>query len=99
MRRDPIHIPEASRVPLTVASHAWERGSGWSGREGSQALRWSLVPVAGWVRPDNVRVTTVITGGMRTNFFDRFRQQGIPMPDEATIQDYADGEPRSAKAA
>jgi NAD(P)-dependent dehydrogenase (short-subunit alcohol dehydrogenase family) len=38
-------------------------------------------------RQDNIRVTTVIPGGMRTHFFDRFAEQGIPMPDEAVLQD------------
>lgn len=40
-------------------------------------------------RQDNIRVTTVIPGGMRTHFFDRFADQGIPAPDEATLQDPA----------
>ena len=38
-------------------------------------------------RQYNIRVTTVIPGGMRTHFFDRFVEQGIPMPDEAVLQD------------
>lgn len=40
-------------------------------------------------RPDNIRVTTVIPGGMRTHFFDRFEAQGIPAPDDAILQDPA----------
>ena len=40
-------------------------------------------------RPDNIRVTTVIPGGMRTHFFDRFAAQGIPAPDPGTLQDPA----------
>lgn len=40
-------------------------------------------------RRDNIRVTTVIPGGMRTHFFDRFAEQDIPMPDETTLQDPA----------
>lgn len=40
-------------------------------------------------RQDNIRVTTVIPGGMRTHFFDRFAEQNIPMPDEANLQDPA----------
>lgn len=40
-------------------------------------------------RQDNIRVTTVIPGGMRTHFFDRFAEQGIPAPDAATLQDPA----------
>jgi len=34
-------------------------------------------------------VTTIIPGGMRTHFFDRFPEQGIPMPDERNLQDPA----------
>lgn len=40
-------------------------------------------------RADNIRVTTIIPGGMKTHFFDRFREQGIPMPDEHNLQDPA----------
>jgi short-subunit dehydrogenase len=40
-------------------------------------------------RPHGIRVTTVIPGGMRTHFFDRFIEQGIPMPDEENLQDPA----------
>jgi NAD(P)-dependent dehydrogenase (short-subunit alcohol dehydrogenase family) len=40
-------------------------------------------------RTDGIRVTTVIPGGMRTHFFDRFREQGIPSPDEKNLQDPA----------
>jgi len=30
-----------------------------------------------------------IPGGMRTHFFDRFVEQGIPMPEERNLQDPA----------
>jgi len=40
-------------------------------------------------RQDNIRVTTIIPGGMRTHFFDRFVEQGIPAPDSALLQDPA----------
>ena len=40
-------------------------------------------------RESNIRITTVIPGGMRTHFFDRFAEQDIPMPDEANLQDPA----------
>jgi NAD(P)-dependent dehydrogenase (short-subunit alcohol dehydrogenase family) len=40
-------------------------------------------------RQDNIRVTTVIPGGMQTHFFDRFAAQGIAAPDPATLQDPA----------
>lgn len=38
-------------------------------------------------RPYNVRVTTVYPGGMNTHFFDRFEEQGIPMPDVQNLID------------
>ena len=41
-------------------------------------------------RPDNIRVTTIIPGGMDTGFFARFADQGIPAPDPATLQNPAD---------
>jgi NADP-dependent 3-hydroxy acid dehydrogenase YdfG len=40
-------------------------------------------------REFGIRVTTVIPGGMRTHFFDRFPEQGIPMPDLSKLQDPA----------
>lgn len=40
-------------------------------------------------RQSNIRVTTMIPGGMQTHFFDRFAEQDIPMPDAANLQDPA----------
>ncbi len=37
-------------------------------------------------RGDGIRVTTVIPGGMDTRFFDRFREQNIPLPGPDTLQ-------------
>lgn len=37
-------------------------------------------------RPYGIRVTTIIPGGMNTHFFDRFVEQGIPMPDPKHLQ-------------
>ena len=57
------------------------------------ASKWGLVGFGRSLgvegRPHNIRVTTVIPGGMRTHFFDRFAAQGIPMPDEDKLQDPA----------
>ena len=54
------------------------------------ATKWGIVGFGRGLgvegRPDNIRVTTVIPGGMRTHFFDRFVDQGIPMPDEKNLQ-------------
>lgn len=38
-------------------------------------------------RPYNIHVSTIIPGGMRTHFFDRFTAQGIPMPDPKDLQE------------
>jgi NADP-dependent 3-hydroxy acid dehydrogenase YdfG len=40
-------------------------------------------------RAHGIRVTTIIPGGMRTHFFDRFKDQGIPMPDPENLQEPA----------
>ena len=37
-------------------------------------------------RGDGIRVMTVIPGGMDTRFFDRFREQNIPLPGQDTLQ-------------
>jgi NAD(P)-dependent dehydrogenase (short-subunit alcohol dehydrogenase family) len=40
-------------------------------------------------RQENIRVTTIIPGGMRTHFFDRFAAQGMTAPDPGLLQDPA----------
>ena len=37
-------------------------------------------------RSDGIRVMTVIPGGMDTRFFERFREQNIPLPGPDTLQ-------------
>jgi len=39
--------------------------------------------------PQGSEWPTVIPGGTRTHFFDRFREQGIPLPDDQNLQDPA----------
>ena len=74
-------------VASTAAVRAWGSASAY------HATKWGLrgfsrgLGVEG--RPDNIRVTTIIPGGMATHFFDRFPEQGIPMPDERNLQDPA----------
>ncbi|MFN8499517.1 MAG: SDR family oxidoreductase [Anaerolineae bacterium] len=74
-------------VASTAALRAWGSASAY------HATKWGLrgfsrgLGVEG--RPDNIRVTTIIPGGMATHFFDRFPEQGIPMPDERNLQDPA----------
>ena len=74
-------------VASTAAVRAWGNASAY------HASKWGLVGFSRGLgvegRPDGVRVTTVIPGGMRTHWFDRFPEQGIPLPDEANLQEPA----------
>jgi len=74
-------------IASTAATRAWANASAY------HASKWGLVGFSRALgvegRPDNIRVTTIVPGGMRTHFFDRFAAQGIPMPDESTLQDPA----------
>ncbi|MGZ6391523.1 MAG: SDR family oxidoreductase [Ktedonobacterales bacterium] len=74
-------------IASTAATRAWANASAY------HASKWGLVGFGRGLgvegRPDGIRVTTVIPGGMRTHFFDRFADQGIPMPDEGNLQDPA----------
>ena len=72
-------------VASTAALRAWANASAY------HASKWGLVGLSRALgvegRPHGIRVTTVIPGGMRTHWFDRFPEQGIPLPDEAHLQD------------
>jgi NAD(P)-dependent dehydrogenase (short-subunit alcohol dehydrogenase family) len=72
-------------VASTAAVRAWANASAY------HASKWGLVGFSRGLgveaREYGVRVTTIIPGGMKTHFFDRFPEQGIPMPDEAMLQD------------
>jgi NAD(P)-dependent dehydrogenase (short-subunit alcohol dehydrogenase family) len=74
-------------VASTAAVRAWGSASAY------HASKWGLVGFGRGLgvegRPDGIRVTTLIPGGMKTHWFDRFPEQGIPMPDEAHLQDPA----------
>ncbi|HEV2108560.1 MAG TPA: SDR family oxidoreductase, partial [Thermomicrobiales bacterium] len=69
-------------IASTAAVRAWANAAPY------HASKWGLVGFGRGLgvegRSDNIRVTTIIPGGMRTHFFDRFVEQGIPLPDEAT---------------
>jgi len=71
----------------TAAVRAWGNAAAY------HATKWGLrgfsrgLGVEG--REHNIRVTTVIPGGMRTHWFDKFPEQGIPLPDERHLQDPA----------
>jgi NAD(P)-dependent dehydrogenase (short-subunit alcohol dehydrogenase family) len=72
-------------VASTAAVRAWGSASAY------HASKWGLVGFGRGLgvegRPDGIRVTTLIPGGMKTHWFDRFPEQGIPMPDEAHLQE------------
>lgn len=74
-------------VASTAATRAWANASPY------HASKWGLLGFSRSLgvegRPHNIRVTTIIPGGMRTHFFDRFESQGIPMPDLEKLQDPA----------
>jgi NAD(P)-dependent dehydrogenase (short-subunit alcohol dehydrogenase family) len=76
---------------INVASTAAVRA--WSGASAYHASKFGLVGLGRGLgvegRRDGIHVTTVIPGGMRTGFFDRFAEQDIPMPDPASLQDPA----------
>ncbi len=76
-----------ANVASTAAVRAWGNAGAY------HASKWGLVGFSRGLgvegRPDNIRVTTVIPGGMRTHWFDRFPEQGIPIPDMGKLQDPA----------
>lgn len=85
MRRQ--HSGHIINVASTAATRAWANASAY------HASKWGLVGFSRGLgvegRADGIRVTTVIPGGMRTHFFDRFTEQGIPMPEQQNLQDPA----------
>lgn len=74
-------------IASTAATRAWGNASAY------HASKWGLVGFSRGFgvegREHGIRTTTIIPGGMKTNFFDRFVEQGIPMPDESNLQDPA----------
>lgn len=81
------HAGHIINIASTAATRAWANASAY------HASKWGLVGFSRGLgvegRPDGIRVTTVIPGGMRTHFFDRFTEQGIPMPEERNLQEPA----------
>lgn len=76
---------------VNVASTGGVRA--WANAAAYHASKWGLIGFSRGLgvegRAHGIRVTTVIPGGMRTNFFERFRETDIPMPDEQNLQDPA----------
>jgi NAD(P)-dependent dehydrogenase (short-subunit alcohol dehydrogenase family) len=72
-------------IASTAATRAWGNAAAY------HASKWGLVGFSRGLgvegRDYGIKVTTVIPGGMRTHWFDSFPEQGIPMPDEAHLQD------------
>jgi NAD(P)-dependent dehydrogenase (short-subunit alcohol dehydrogenase family) len=74
-------------IASTASLRAWANASAY------HASKWGLLGLSRGLsvegRPHRIRVTTMIPGGMQTHFFDRFLEQGIPMPDPENLQDPA----------
>ena len=74
-------------VASTAALRAWGNASAY------HASKWGLLGFSRGLgvegRADGIRVTTIIPGGMNTHWFDRFPEQGIPLPDQSNLQDPA----------
>ncbi len=85
MRRQ--HMGHIINIASTAATRAWANASAY------HASKWGLVGFSRGLgvegRRDGIRVTTIIPGGMKTHFFDRFVEQGIPLPEEKNLQDPA----------
>jgi NAD(P)-dependent dehydrogenase (short-subunit alcohol dehydrogenase family) len=81
------HAGHIINIASTAATRAWANAAAY------HASKWGLVGFSRGLgvegRADGIRVTTIIPGGMRTHFFDRFHEQGIPMPEEKNLQDPA----------
>lgn len=81
------HFGHFINIASTAATRAWANASAY------HASKWGLrgfsrgLGIEG--REHNIRVTTIIPGGMTTHFFDHFPEQGIPLPDERNLQDPA----------
>ena len=87
----PLMCKQQSGHIINIASTAATRA--WANAAAYHASKWGLVGFGRALgvegRPDGIRVTTIIPGGMKTHFFDRFVEQGIPMPEERNLQDPA----------
>lgn len=81
------HSGHIFNIASTAATRAWANAAAY------HATKWGLVGFSRGLgvegRPFGIRVTTIIPGGMRTHFFDRFAEQGIPMPQDENLQDPA----------
>jgi NAD(P)-dependent dehydrogenase (short-subunit alcohol dehydrogenase family) len=74
-------------VASTGALRMWANASAYHASKAGLVALGRGLGVEG--RPYGIRVTTIFPGGMRTHFFDRFAEQGIPMPDADKLQEPA----------
>ncbi|HEX4204018.1 MAG TPA: SDR family oxidoreductase [Ktedonobacteraceae bacterium] len=81
------HTGHIVNISSTAGVRAWANSSVY------HATKWGIIGFSRGLsvegREAGIRVTTIIPGGMRTHFFDRFQDQGIPMPDPEKLQDPA----------
>lgn len=84
----PVMERQRSGHIINIASTAATRA--WANAAAYHASKWGLVGFGRGLgvegREHGIRVTTILPGGMRTHFFDRFIEQGIPMPEERNLQ-------------
>lgn len=88
----PIMREQGGGHIVNIASTAAVRA--WSGASAYHASKFGVLGLGRALsvegRRDGIAVLTVIPGGMRTGFFERFKVQGIPLPDPEQLQDPAD---------
>jgi NAD(P)-dependent dehydrogenase (short-subunit alcohol dehydrogenase family) len=81
------HSGHIINIASTAATRAWANAAAYHASKSGLIGFSRGLGVEG--RANNIRVTTIVPGGMRTHFFDRFVEQGIPLPDQRNLQDPA----------
>jgi len=85
----PVMMAQHGGHIVNIASTAAKRA--WANAAAYHTSKWGLLGFSRGLgvegRPHNIKVTAIVPGGMRTHFFDRFGEQGIPLPDPAKLQD------------
>lgn len=79
------HAGHIFNVASTAALRSWANASAYHASKRALVGFSQALSVEG--RSCGIRVTTILPGGMKTHFFDRFADQGIPMPDPGKLQD------------
>ena len=78
------HYGHIFNVASTAALRSWANASAYHATKRGLIGFGQGLGMEG--RAHGIRVTTIIPGGMNTHFFDRFVEQGIPMPDPKNLQ-------------